>query len=208
MGLFYLRLRLFWLRLVFVTYGCLLGSLLLTVRSFFVTVRSFLLTVPLPSEKWVGSLKVGKIFKMRGSVEKQIQKALSSLSPCGNRCRFSESAICSSRVHPPSEIQSNLKFKALRWRLLRWRLTLSELCSFNFLQTDGLQTDGSRLFRLWLLLKFLDDRHITHLICVCVKHLLCDFLRGCFGPSSCCFSHIKAQNTPQESHIANVSDTD
>ena len=58
--------------------------------------------------------------------EKQIQKALGSLPPCGNRCRFSESAICSSRVHPPSEIKSNFKFKTLRWRPLRWRLTLSE----------------------------------------------------------------------------------
>ena len=67
-----------------------------------------------------------KIFKMGGSVEKQIQKALGSLLPCGNRCRFSESAICSSRVHPPSEIKSNFKFKTLRWRPLRWRLTLSE----------------------------------------------------------------------------------
>ena len=58
--------------------------------------------------------------------EKQIQKALGSLPPCGNRGRFSESAICSSRVRPPSEIKSNSKFKALRWRPLRWRLTLSE----------------------------------------------------------------------------------
>ena len=47
----------------------------------------------------------------------------------GNRCRFSESAICSSRVHPPSEIKSNFKFKTLRWRPLRWRLTLSDLDS-------------------------------------------------------------------------------
>ena len=62
-----------------------------------------------------------------GSIrEKQIQKALGSLPPCGNRCRFSESAICSSRVHPPSEIKSNFKFKTLRWRPLRWRLTLSD----------------------------------------------------------------------------------
>ena len=65
--------------------------------------------------------------------EKQIQKALGSLPPCGNRCRFSESAICSSRVHPPSEIKSNFKFKTLRWRPLRWRLTLSDnlvVCNF------------------------------------------------------------------------------
>ena len=58
--------------------------------------------------------------------EKQIQKALGSLPPCRNRCRFSESAICSSRVRPPSEIKSNFKFKTLRWRPLRWRLTLSD----------------------------------------------------------------------------------
>ena len=43
--------------------------------------------------------------------EKQIQKALGSLPPCGNRCRCSESAISSSRVHPPSEMKSNFKFK-------------------------------------------------------------------------------------------------
>ena len=53
---------------------------------------------------------------MGGNVKKQIQKALGSLPPCGNRCRFSESAICSSWVHPPSEIKSNFKFKTLRWR--------------------------------------------------------------------------------------------
>ena len=58
--------------------------------------------------------------------EKQIQKALDSLPPCGNRCRFSESAICFSRVRPPSEIKSNFKFKTLRWRPLRWHLTLSD----------------------------------------------------------------------------------
>ena len=58
--------------------------------------------------------------------EEQIQKALGSLPPCGNRCRFSESAICSSRVRPPSEIKSNFKFKTLRWRPLRWRLTLPD----------------------------------------------------------------------------------
>ena len=57
--------------------------------------------------------------------EKQIQKALGSRPPCRNRCRFSESAICSSRVHPPSEIKSNFISKTLRWRPLRWRLTLS-----------------------------------------------------------------------------------
>ena len=42
-------------------------------------------------------------------------------------CGFSESAICFSRVRPPSEIKSNFKFKTLRWRPLRWRLTLSDL---------------------------------------------------------------------------------
>ena len=27
-----------------------------------------------------------------------------------------------------------------------------------------------------------DDRQITHLICVRLRHLLYDFFRGCFGP--------------------------
>ena len=72
--------------------------------------------------------------------EKQIQKALGSLPPCGNRCRFSESAICSSRVHPPSEIKSNFKFKTLRWRPLRWRLTLSDSRLFSDFWGFGLET--------------------------------------------------------------------
>ena len=53
------------------------------------------------------NLKFDFISDGRCTREKQIQKALGSLPPCGNRCRFSESAICSSRVHPPSEIKSN-----------------------------------------------------------------------------------------------------
>ena len=28
----------------------------------------------------------------------------------------------------------------------------------------------------------LDDRQITHLICVCLRHMPYDFFRGCFGP--------------------------
>ena len=37
---------------------------------------------------------------------------------------------------------------------------------------------------LWLPLsgRFVDDRHITHLICVHLRHLLYDFFRACFGP--------------------------
>ena len=34
--------------------------------------------------------------------------------------------ICFSRVHPPSEIKSNFKFKTLRRHLLKWHLTLSD----------------------------------------------------------------------------------
>ena len=48
---------------------------------------------------------------MGGSVEKQIQKALGFLPPCGNGCRFSESAICSSRGHPPSKIKLEFKIQ-------------------------------------------------------------------------------------------------
>ena len=35
--------------------------------------------------------------------------------------------ICFSRVHPPSEIKSNFKFKALKRHLLKRHLTLSEI---------------------------------------------------------------------------------
>ena len=46
----------------------------------------------------------------------------------------------------------------------------------------------------------LDDRQITHLICVRLKHLLCDFLGGFLG------FYIRKQQeaqTPPKSHIAN-----
>ena len=37
--------------------------------------------------------------------------------------------ICFSRVHPPSEIKSNFKFKTLKRHLLKRHLTLSETCN-------------------------------------------------------------------------------
>ena len=47
-----------------------------------------------------------------------------------------------------------------------------------------------------LVFEILDDRQITHLICVHLKLLLCDFLGG-FWAFFFCFSCIKkAQNTP------------
>ena len=45
---------------------------------------------------------------------------------------------------------------------------------------------------------FLDDRQITHLICVRLKHLLCDFFRACFGSSIQENNRREAQNTPQK----------
>ena len=47
-----------------------------------------------------------------------------------------------------------------------------------------------------LVLMGLDDRQMTHLICVRLRHLLYAFLgAGGFGPSSCCFSFIKRPKT-------------
>ena len=37
----------------------------------------------------------------------------------------------------------------------------------------------------------IDNRQMTHLICVGLKHSLYDFFRGCFGPPSCYFPFIK-----------------
>ena len=54
------------------------------------------------------------------------KKPWGSCRRAGIDAAFSESAICSSQVHPPSTTKSNFKFKTLRWPLLRWRLTLSE----------------------------------------------------------------------------------
>ena len=39
--------------------------------------------------------------------------------------------ICFSRVHPPSEIKSNFKFKTLKRHLLKRHLTLSDVCSLS-----------------------------------------------------------------------------
>ena len=50
----------------------------------------------------------------------------------------------------------------------------------------------------------IDDRQITHLICVRLKRLLCDVFGRCLGPPSCCFSFIQGPKHPLKSHIANV----
>ena len=50
----------------------------------------------------------------------------------------------------------------------------------------------------------LDDRQITHLICVCLKLLLSDFLGGVLGLLPVVFLLLKAQNTPYKSPLANV----
>ena len=42
----------------------------------------------------------------------------------------------------------------------------------------------------------IDDRPITHLIGVRLKHLLYDFFRGVVGPPSCCFSYINGPKHP------------
>ena len=54
------------------------------------------------------------------------------------------------------------------------------------------------------LLKSLDDRQITHLICVRLRHFLCDFLWGCFGPFYIRKTTGRRPKTPPpKSHIAN-----
>ena len=49
-----------------------------------------------------------------------------------------------------------------------------------------------------------DDRQITHLICVRLKHLLYDFWVGALGLLPVVYLMQKALNTPYKSHIANV----
>ena len=50
----------------------------------------------------------------------------------------------------------------------------------------------------------LEDRQITHLICVRLKHLQYDFLGGCFGPPSCCFLLYKSPKHPLRNHLESV----
>ena len=45
--------------------------------------------------------------------------------------------ICFSRVHPPSEIKSNFKFKTLKRHLLKRHLTLSDLGNGPFSGLNG-----------------------------------------------------------------------
>ena len=50
----------------------------------------------------------------------------------------------------------------------------------------------------------LDDRQITHLICVRLKHLQNDFLGGVLGLLPVVFLKKKTPNTPYQSQIANA----
>ena len=65
--------------------------------------------------------KLGKYSRGGAASKKQIQEAVGLYvhsTLCGNRCRFSESAIFFAGA-----IENRI-VKTLRWRLLRWRLTL------------------------------------------------------------------------------------
>ena len=53
-------------------------------------------------------------------------------------------------------------------------------------------------------LQSLDDRQITHPICVCLRHLLYDFSRGCFGPIPQEKQQAGGPKHPPKSHIAHV----
>ena len=50
----------------------------------------------------------------------------------------------------------------------------------------------------------LDDRPITHLICVHLRLLLYDFFRGSFGPFILAKQQEGGPKRPPKSHIANV----
>ena len=126
---------------------------------------------------------------MRGSVGKQIQKACDFLPPCGNRCRFSESAICSSRVHPPSKIKSNLKFKALRWRLPRWRLTLSDLADVLYPQNRNKGTTKKKMLApmVWYFL----ERHQQRAHCYSEPENTSTTILGCVTLQVMCQQNAK-----------------
>ena len=50
-------------------------------------------------------------------------------------------------------------------------------------KNNGALRSGSLEHPPKLVLVRLDDRQMTHLICVRLRHLLYDFFRECFGPS-------------------------
>ena len=76
------------------------------------------------------SFKNWKIYSRWWAASKNKSKkpwaSIFTLSPCGNRCRFSESAIYFSQVHPQLKIKLNNKLKHSGGVWLRWRLTLSK----------------------------------------------------------------------------------
>ena len=78
---------------------------------------------------WHSSEKIWKMSRW-GTASKNKSKtpwaSILTLSPCGNRCRFSERAIWFSQVSPPSKIKSSKTFKHWGGIWLRWRLRLSD----------------------------------------------------------------------------------
>ena len=110
-----------WQKVVYTPPICITIRLPFVSRYFFRSIRV--------RGRWNTPYKNRKNIQDGGQRRKTNPKTLGSLLPCGNRCRFSESAISSTPVHPPSEIKSNVEFKTLRWRLLRWHLTLSDTFS-------------------------------------------------------------------------------
>ena len=58
----------------------------------------------LSSKNWTKCSRWGAASKNKS---KKPWASVFTLPPCGNRCRFGESALCFSQVHPPSEIKLN-----------------------------------------------------------------------------------------------------
>ena len=77
----------------------------------------------------------------------------------------------------------------------------SELWAFLIVLPLGLPTKEGRVCCYYA--DGLDDRQITHLICVRLKHFLYDFLGGVWGLLPVVFLY-KRHKTPPKSHIDNV----
>ena len=89
-------------------------------------------------------------------------KALSSSHSCQNPTR---STKFEARSHKPNQKTADCQAGMRKW---------------SALSTRGVAVRKSQSGHPAFVK--LDDRQITHLICVRLKHLLYDFLRGCYGP--------------------------
>ena len=113
--------------------------------------------------------------------QRELLAADLSKSPRGHELRSAKTHVSKSKTRVPKHAFSNTASRLLLFSIRhRFGLRAKDARAENPLVNNGVQQNAETACVLGCVLKTLDDRQITHLICVRLRHLLYDFFGGVF----------------------------